>query len=249
MTRLVLGGVLIVAWVAAGHTQAAPAFEAVSIRPAAGRAIDFRFFPDRFVATVVTLPQLIEQAYSLEARELEGGPEWVRVDRWDVTATAGARTDRSQMQQMLQAMLAERFQLRIAREMREGTVYALTARQPRGLQSPAHPDERSLITLERLDGNGFLSYRYDGHNATMAQLAESLAAQLQAPVADETKLFGHYDFHVPYAYDRAFGGLEPDPNVPTIYTALERELGLKLVAVKGDIPMWVITNVARPTPN
>jgi uncharacterized protein (TIGR03435 family) len=47
----------------------------------------------------------------------------------------------------------------------------------------------------------------------------------------------------------AFGGLEPDPNIPTIFTALEQQVGLKLVAGKGPVPVYVIKRVARPSDN
>ena len=64
---------------------AGPSFEAASVKPPDPQgigAIDIRFFPNRFVATTVTLSQLIEYAYGIEAREIVGGPDWVRVERF-----------------------------------------------------------------------------------------------------------------------------------------------------------------------
>lgn len=230
---------------------AGPAFEAASIKPveSTGRPIDFRFFPNRFVATTVTLSQLIEQAYSIQPREIIGGPDWVRVERFDVTATAGKDVDREQMKLMLQSLLANRFQLQIAREMQTGTIYRLTARSARNLNPPAKPDERSLVSIMRRDGNGFLSYQYVGHNATMGQFAVTLGGQLRAPVIDETNTSGNFDFTVSWTYDEAFGGIPPDPNIPTVFTALERDLGLKLVADKGPIPVHVIRRASKPSAN
>jgi uncharacterized protein (TIGR03435 family) len=237
---------------AATQTPPSDAFEAASIRPVpegAGVPIDLRFFQERFVATNVTLSQLIEQAYGIESREVVGGPDWVRVERFNVTATAGKSVDRDRMKLMLQALLAERFHLQIARETHTGTVYTLTARSVRNLNPPAKPSERSFISHAREDGNGFLSYHYDGHNATMAALAQSLSQQLRAPVVDQTNLTGNYDFRINWTYDSAFGGLEPDPNVPTIFTALENQVGLRLVAGKGPIPVYAIKQVTKPSPN
>src|SRR5688572_23276035 len=100
------------------------AFEAASIAPVPERAgvpMDFRFFQERFVATNLALDQLIQIAYGIESREVVGGPEWVRVDRFNVTATAGESVDRDRMKLMLQSLLAERFQLQIARETQTGT--------------------------------------------------------------------------------------------------------------------------------
>jgi uncharacterized protein (TIGR03435 family) len=225
-------------------------FEAASIIPGdATFGIDFRFLPSRFVATAVTLGQLIEQAYELEFREVIGGPLWLREDRFNVTATAGENMEPARMRRMLQSLLADRFQLQLTREVRTGTVYTLTARAVRDLRAPADPKARPLVSTIRDDRNGFLSYRYDGRNATMATLAQSLAAQLRAPVTDATNLTGNYDFSIKWAYESAFFGLEPDPDVPTIFTALESQVGLKLVAGSGPVPVHVVTRATKPTPN
>jgi uncharacterized protein (TIGR03435 family) len=101
----------------------------------------------------------------------------------------------------------------------------------------------------RNDGNGVLSYEYVGYNASMAQLAVTLGGHLRAPVADETKVTGNYDFRISWAYDEPIGGIPPDPNMPTIVTAIERDLGLKLEADKGPIPVHVIRSVSSPSPN
>ncbi len=228
---------------------ALPSFEAASIRQNGRGAIDSRFLPTRFVATNVTLGQLIEQAYNIQPRELIGGPEWVRVDRFDVTATSGSEVSPDQMRLMLRSLLADRFQLQIERETRTGTVYRLIARNVHDLKPPAKPDGRSLVATMRNDGNGVLSYEYVGYNASMAQLAVTLGGHLRAPVADETKVTGNYDFRISWAYDEPIGGIPPDPNMPTIVTAIERDLGLKLEADKGPIPVHVIRSVSSPSPN
>ena len=158
--------------------------------------IDFRFLQGRFVATNLTLGQLIEQAYGIQSRELIGGPNWVRADRFNVTATAGGELPRDRLKMMLQSLLADRFQLQIARETQTGTVYTLTPRNIHDLKPPANPNERSLISLVREDRNGFLSYHYDGHNATMASLAHVLSQELHAPVIDQTNLNGNFDFRI-----------------------------------------------------
>lgn len=235
-----------------GQIPSSDSFEAASIRPVPDGArvpIDFRFLQGRFVATNLTLGQLIQQAYGIESRELIGGPAWVRVDRFSVTATAGESVDRDRMKRMLQSLLAERFQLQITRDTQTGTVYTLIAQRVHDLNPPAKPSERSLVSVVREDSNGFLSYHYDGHNATMAALTQSLSQQLQAPVVDRTNLTGHYDFRINWTHDSAFGGLEPDPDIPIIFTALENQVGLKLVAGKGPVPVYVIKRATKPSPN
>jgi uncharacterized protein (TIGR03435 family) len=252
---LITVAAVVVALAVSGQAQqpapaAAPlSFEAASIRPNGRGAIDFRFLPTRFVATNVTLGQLIEQAYNIQPRELISGTDWVRVDRFDVTATSGPEVSPDQMRLMLRSLLADRFRLQIERETRTGTVYRLIARNVHDLKPPAKPDGRSLVATMRNDGNGFLSYEYVGYNASMAQLAVTLGGHLRAPVNDETKLTGNYDFRISWAYDEPVGGILPDPNVPTIVTAIERDLGLKLEAGNGPLPVHVIRSVTRPSPN
>ena len=164
-------------------------------------------------------------------------------------ATAGQSVDRDRMKRMLQSLLADRFQLQLTKDTQIGTVYTLTARNVHDLRPPAKPNERSFILLVREDGNGFLSYHYDGHNATMAALAQSLSGQLRSPVVDQTNLTGHYDFRINWTYGSAFYGLEPDPNIPNIFTALEEQVGLRLVAGKGPVPVYVIKRAMKPSPN
>jgi uncharacterized protein (TIGR03435 family) len=227
-------------------------FDAASIKPVpfdSRENIGFRFFPGRFVATNLTLANLIQQAYGIEQRELEGGPGWVYESRFDVTATTNERGSRESEMLMLQSLLSDRFKLRLERQSRSGTVYALAALNPHDLRAPADANARPLVSTWREDGNGVLSYRYDGHNATMADLAKRLSDHVHAPVSDQTGLGGHYDFRISWTLDSAFGGLEPDPNVPTIFTALEKQLGLKLEPAKGPVTTLVIRSVASPSPD
>ena len=262
MTRVLLAAIagLVAARVMAAGGQAQPpvgaaskpVFEAASIKPPdpnGSGAIDLRFFPNRFAAANIRLFDLIGQAYDLEFREIEGGPEWVRVDRFDVSATSGHEVSLQQMKVMLQSLLEERFQLQLVPETRTGTVYRLTVRNLRGLTPPAKPDDRSMVSTVRNDGNGFLSYEYAGRNATIGQLATTLAQQVRAPVIDETKIAGNYDFTVRWTYAEASGGREPDPNIPTIFTALENDLGLKLVADRGPVTVHVIRRASKPSAN
>lgn len=251
-TVVALAATLVIGSGVVAQLPSADVFEAASIRPVperSGLPIDFRFFQERFVGTNLTLDQLIQLAYGIESRELVGGPDWVRVDRFNVTATAGQSVDRERMKRMLQSLLAERFQLQLTRETQTGTVYALVARNARNLNPPAKPSERSLVSTVREDSNGFLSYHYDGHNATMAALAQSLSGQLRAPVVDQTNLTGQYDFRINWTYGSAFYGLEPDPNIPTIFTALEEQVGLRLVPGNGPVPVYVIERATHPSPN
>ena len=81
----------------------------------------------------------------------------------------------------------------------------------------------------------------------MAALALALASEVQAPVADNTNLTGSFDFIVHYAPDTRQQDSDPDPDQPSIFTALQRDLGLQLVAGKGPIERLVIKGASKPT--
>lgn len=240
-----IAAVLIVSAAAAVRGQAP--FESVSITPSDGGLIDVQFFPNRVVARTVTLSELIEQAYGLQPWEVVDGPDWVRVDRFTITAVAGADVGRDRMKLMLQSLLADRFQLQLARDTRTGAVYRLSARKVRGLKA-ARPNERSVITADLRDDAGFLSYHYQFRNTTMSTLARTLPQHLGAPVIDQTQLTGAFDFRTHFAYDDAFGH-RLDSDVPTIMNALEKQLGLTLVAGTAAVPVHVIVRVSRPSTN
>jgi uncharacterized protein (TIGR03435 family) len=238
-----MAAVLILSAAAAPWGQAL--FESVSIKPSAGGLIDIQFFPDRVVASATTLSELIQQAYGLQPWEVAGGPDWVRVDRFTITAVAGADVGPDRIKLMLQSLLADRFQLQLGRDTQIATVYRLTARRVRGLK-PARPNERSLVTAELRPDAGFLSYHYTFRNTTMGTLARTLPRHLGAPVIDETQLTGAFDFRTHFAYDDAFGQ-RLDAEVPTIITALEKQLGLTLVAGTATVPVHAIRLVSRPS--
>jgi uncharacterized protein (TIGR03435 family) len=242
---------LVVATLPLAAFQGTRRFEVASVKRSLGiiGPMDIGFFPNRFVATRLTLGQLVQQAYGIQAYKLIGGPDWVRVERFDVTATPAMEVRLDDMKLMLQTLLADRFQLRVHRATRSGTVYRLITRNVRNLNPPAQPDERSLVQTHNNGKDGFLSYTYVGVNGTMEQLAAVLGDQLRAPVIDETKLAGKYDFRVSWTLDEPFFGALPDPNTPTIFTALERDLGLKLETSRGPVPVLVIDSAERPTPN
>lgn len=232
---------------------AKPAFEAASVTPASPdlpNGIDYKFLPTRFVGSALTLRQLIEQAYGLEARELRGGPEWIRSDRFDVMATAGQEVPPERLRQMLQVLLAERFQLQLEGVSAQGTVYRLIAEKPHDLKPPMRPDAPTWVGFgyEILDDATRRNW-LEGRNASMAALARGLAQGLAAPVTDATNLSGNYDFRIQFSYDTAFFGQNPDPNSPSLVRAVTTQLGLKVVAEKGTVTLYEVRRAMKPTPN
>ena len=239
--------VVLTAAVLFAHPQppSLPTFEAASIEPSSGGLIDVRVSPRSFVARTSTVVDLIQQAYGVKSWEIFGGPEWVRIDRFTIRATTATDTPSERMKLMLQALLADRFQLQIDRGSPTASLYRLSAGAIRNLTPAAKPGEQARINATRFEDEA--SHRWEGRNATMGSLAAALSEHLRAPVIDDTKLAGSFDFKLEFARDDVFGNREPElTDTRTVFTALEKQLGLKLVPGKGPVAGYAIRRAAKP---
>jgi len=204
-----------------------------------------------------------------------GGPSWIETDRFDVDAVASAPLDRPHAEPMLRHLLAERFKLAAHAEKREMAVFALrparrdgapgsqlrradvdcAALEAAGTPPPSSPNGRPCVMqfgFGRLAANGLTIHE-------LATVALSRAAG--RPVIDQTGLRGPFQWSLTWTPDnlppRAPGtppdqpltvnGFTVDPNGPSLFTALEEQLGLKLESAKGPVDVLVIDHVERPT--
>lgn len=216
----------------------------------------------RLVFENFPLRQLIIAAYDIQAFQLLGGPAWINNERFDVEARAAATTPLPQMYLMLRSLLADRFRLVVRQEKRQLPVYALVkARSDGGLgprmkasavdcgptgrgrgapapESPPGPPAgcRALITPSGVSFEG----------QTTAQLATVLGMALRQTVIDKTGLVGGFDLQLSFSPDSAPA---PDPNLPSLFTALQEQLGLKLESTHAPMEVVVIDSVDRPTPD
>jgi uncharacterized protein (TIGR03435 family) len=242
-----------------------PAFEAASIRPPGPReGIDMNTFPSgRLEATNVTLKQLIEAAYGFKPYLVLGGPAWLGADRFDISAKADeeAAQDKSRaialgrdaplrMMLMLQTLLEDRFKVKVHRDTKQDTVYDLVvAKNGSKLQkSTGGDDQRPFVGLGRdcpCDFNKPATAMYmKGQRATVGLFAERLEGTLGHPVRDKTGLAGDFDFVVHYSGDDS----QPDSG-PSIFTAVQEQLGLKLEAAKGPVEILVVDHAEKPSDN
>jgi uncharacterized protein (TIGR03435 family) len=208
-------------------------------------AVDLRVQPGgRLTITNLTLKGIIQEAFDVKYYQLAAEPPWIERERFDIVAKAPGEATRKELMQMLQSLLAERFQLKVHRETHEGNVFRLlTAKGGPKLKSSTAA--RSLIQILRntppqLPG---VSYTWLGQKASMAMLADQLNGQLESPVIDDTQFPGEFDFQVTFATN-------DDPATgPSLFVALQQELGLNLKAGKGPVPKLVIDRIERPSGN
>jgi uncharacterized protein (TIGR03435 family) len=231
---------------------AQPAFEVASVKPAnpANRGMKLDKMPGgRFEASNVSLRSLLKEAYAMRDFQIENTPTWFDSARWDVSATSGKASSDEEMTEMLRTLLAGRFALKLHEEEKQFSVYVLTIAKNGPKLKAADAGESSIGI--RIHGAGHLT----ASKASMQELAETLSdvrlngrPMLDRPVLDRTGLQGVYDFALEWTPDlapvegAAQGG-------PSIFTAVQEQLGLKLETQKAPVKIFVIDHVEKASEN
>jgi uncharacterized protein (TIGR03435 family) len=197
----------------------------------------------QFVLENTSLRECIAIAYGISADRDYAltGPAWIGSERYDIVAKVPAETPTEQVLRMLQALLAERFHLRLHRESKDLRVYLLTLART-GAKLKAVPAGEGSFTF----GAGHISCRA----TSLAEFADKLSRPMfgvGAPVIDSTGLAGVFDFTLDWTPDNA----SPEAVAgPALFSALQEQLGLKLEPSKSRIEVLVIDHVDRiPTDN
>jgi uncharacterized protein (TIGR03435 family) len=214
-------------------------FEVAAIKPTSATQSSFssglNTSNGRLTATNVTLKRCIMGAYAVGPNQIFGGPDWLETDRFDITAKAGEPVgDRIQME-MLQTLLADRFKLKFHREARPIQSYVLDI-------------ARNGPKLEKGDGHGSKTSNGRGDiiatNATMDRFAEILSRQMDLPVVNHTELDGVFNLKLQWTPETT-----ALPEGPSLFTAIQEQLGLRLHPRKIPVEVLVIDHVEKPTEN
>jgi len=212
-----------------------------------------------------TLKNLIAIAYDVREFTVSGGPGWVGSDRFDIDARvesapsgkagqtdqAKLQTSGQQIRECLKSLLVERFELAIHRETKEENVYALVLAKNGPKFSEAKPDSKPLIRRQE----GLIT----GQAVPMQMLALNLANSMGRTVLDRTGLAGKYDFKLEWNREAAPGAssaqadsgspLDPDTRGPSIFAALQEQLGLRIETQKAPVETLLMDHVAKPSAN
>jgi len=228
----------------ANPQQSQPAFDVVSIhRNVHGGDARVDITQGRVTMNNATLRTLIRNGYDIQNFQFAGGPGWLDSDSYDISAITADHADVSEKQYraLVRTLLADRFQLKVHWETRQGDVYALVvAKNGPRLKESTDPSKEPALNTNISAHQG----RMVGVNAPVFYLSSVLSNKLSHPVVDKTGLQGKYDWILLW---------DPDPTAdstqPSIFTAVQEQLGLKLNAEKGPIQTLVIDSVARPSEN
>ena len=226
----------------------------------------------RFVMVNGTAQTLISFAYNVRLDELiVGAPEWTRAETYDVNAKApNPAPSLDQLRLMVRTLLRERFNLRATQTQEERPIYRLVlARADGRLGLKLHKAEidcdvlRAHIAagkappLRPPPATGAVTpcttrsrpASMESGGTTMAALATMLTGMVRRPVTDNTGLKGYFTYEIEYepiGFDEPHG--EPS-KLPSIFTALQEQLGLRLDAARAPVDVLVIDRIERPTPD
>jgi len=191
--------------------------------------------PGNFAMRNVALRFAIEWAWDLKDFEI-AGPDWIKAEeRYDMIAKAGRPASENEMRQMLQALLVERFQMKIRRETKELPVYVLLPGKGEAKVRPATADEKPMIAGGG-QGTTFTAF-------PISRFTFMLTRRMDRPVLDQTGLKGTSTYTIDLS-GLGFAGRPAERQEgeagPSIFTTVQRDLGLKLEARKEPISMLVI---------
>jgi uncharacterized protein (TIGR03435 family) len=264
---IVLVGLVMQAGAAA---QTAPTFDVVSIKRSSPNATGGSVGapPGRFVMVNMDLRPLIGTAYGddVDTSDYIGLPGWAMAERYDIDAKAPEGAKPADIAPMLRTALAERFAFRAHIEMREQPIYELVRANPggplssglarvdidcealretrgRGEKPDLKPLPGGLFPCDMsMRGGAGMEIRSGGMK--MADFARSIQSGTGRILVDKTGLEGFYAFTLRYT-----GTPSPDSDLPSLFTALQEQLGLRLQAGTAQVRVLVIDNIQRPTEN
>jgi len=243
--------IAILAAVASAQTQ--PRFASAAIKPSEGIDGHESYFTNASKITLLnqTLKDCVRIAYDVKIAQVAGGPKWIETQRFDIEAVTGRpASDREQLA-MLRALLQDRFKLALHRDSKMFPGYAMLL-------------AKSGLKIREVEpGPGHINTRrgsLSGEAASMANLAAALSQVLNSPVIDMTEAPGVYTFGLTWNPDLVPPGSltqDEDPDAPrsvmpdrvstpSLFAAIEEQLGIRLDHRKIPLEVLVIDHAERP---
>ena len=243
-----------------------PSFEVASIKPSkTNSGVTAGVGNGQGGGRNITLKGLIAAAYRVQEFQIVGGPRWIGSDRFDVEGKAeNPRADPDQLRLMLQSLLEDRFQLKLHRENKQAPIYALVVAKD-GPKIKLAPDQTSPPVngpAEQGAGPNHGAMRIGGGSlvgnaVTLSLFIRLLSQRLDRTVVDKTNLDGRFDIRLYWTPDVGEVALDPggnplppaDATGPSIFTAIQEQLGLRLESTTGPVDLIIIDHVEKPSAN
>jgi uncharacterized protein (TIGR03435 family) len=205
-----------------------------------------------------SLADLIEFAYNVQVKQIVNAPDWLDGQKYDIAGhpDVEGQPNYDQLKLMIQSLLADRFKLTFHRDRKELSVFALSVGKTGSKLKVADESSAASHTLNfhpGAKGGLILTIRY----ATINEIGQALQqTMLDRPIADQTGLRGKYEFDVTFMPDDSMMGgiaskLPPPPAgaemPPSLFTAFQDQLGLKLEPTKAPVEVLVVDHVEKPS--
>ncbi|HXE65083.1 MAG TPA: TIGR03435 family protein [Bryobacteraceae bacterium] len=227
--------------------QTAPSFDVATVKPsdalknaglASGWSISASHNGLKIIGTLQTFIRYsygAQDGYAYGGQDLRisGGPPWLDRDMWEIDAKADRQVTAGELKRMLQSLLTERFKLAVHPETRELPVYSMV---------PAKGGPKLQRGDDHLRGSFSISGTFLRGTIDSGAFAAHLTSTLHRPVIDNTGLQGIWKFDLTWAPDDVTTG-------PSIFTAIQEQLGLKLESAKGPVQVLVIDRAEMPSGN
>jgi uncharacterized protein (TIGR03435 family) len=254
-----------------------PKFEVASVKPyhQSGQMmmISSRVLPDGISMSGMSLKNLLHQSFGLPENRIINEPGWAKDEQYDIQAKVDPADapklkdlTRNERFAMMLPVLIDRFGLKFHHETRDVEVYTLVVGKSGSKLTKAQSD-----SADAKSGAGRSMMRFsmeemsiEGHGASMESLSQTIAQDLGSTVIDKTGLTGRYDYTLKWARESGAGPAVPygpkggapeggEPagasSAPPLFTAVQEQLGLKLVSQKEPVEVVVIDQIQRPSPN
>lgn len=254
------------------HAQIGPeVFDVISVKPNRAANSYFNFHdssPGTLTVTNGSVKDLIEYAYEVRAPQIEGAPAWVGAEKFDVDAKVDdsiAAQERSLprdqenqlMRARVQSLLADRFKLQLRHETKDMPVLALVVAKEgpklvEGTGAPVSADSPPPGSLTMRVNAG--QWNLASNGAPIQTLIQVMSGQPEIAgrmLVDQTGLTGAYVYKLQWTAQNlsASGAGASDASGPTLFTALQEQLGLRLESTKAPVDVLVVDHVEEPTAN
>ena len=244
-----------------------------------GQGLEVEARPGRFIANNAAVIHLMEFAFGLRADQILGGDDWVRTERFDVEAVTPPGVPPEDVPLLVRRLLRDRFRLATRDDLRELPIHILLTSRDDGRLGPAlvpaSTDCGEILAQRRANGPSrptsfgarpvcglwqFAMFHpgkgvvitVKGDAATIGDLTERLAGVLRRSIVDRTGLTGRFDLDLQFVPDPRDGAV-PEAAASelgvSIFTAVQEQLGLRLQPDRGQVPVLLIDQVARPSEN
>jgi uncharacterized protein (TIGR03435 family) len=235
---------------AAMAKDADPDWEVATVRPSdpEDTHAGFHLRGRRIFIERQTVESMLLLGYGVHRKQIAGAPDWIATEHWDVNGVPDVpgQPGLKQIQSMVRKILVERFGLASHMETRDLAIYAITVAKGGPKMEKSAGDPNGLLDEDENENGGQRNLQMT--NATIGDLALVMKFMMDRPVVDQTQLPGRYDFRLKWTFDETRAPTDGSA-APSVFTAIEEQMGLKLDAVKAPAEVMVIDKVERPSAN